>query len=255
MDMSQEATHHEDTPVAVPVDAPELEVCLGLHGRCPGGAVNERQLPKAAPFADAGHPLSVHIHLQGTQRERSERSWGGVWGHCGPSHPESPLCTHQSGPGKKGYAAAAPRLTSPWAQLPVPCPGLSWVSVGRAACLTHNAVQSCRCTGRPVASASPLSTHHETGLDGRRMYGPGLPSMQKPCPLPWPASGPHQPWRDLWPISPATHGDSDSVLPWTTGSGLGSAPIHTHAHGASLPGAVVPGSQGLGSAGTLPGRR
>lgn len=58
--------HHEDTPVAVPVNAPELEVCLGLHGRCPGGAIDEGQLPKAPAFTDAGHPLSVHVHLQGS---------------------------------------------------------------------------------------------------------------------------------------------------------------------------------------------
>lgn len=203
--------------------------------------------------------LVTHSPFTYTFRGHSENGQKGHGGACGVTVARPTLralsAPTRAGPVKKGCAAAAPRLTSPWAQLPVPCPGLSWVSVGRAACLTHNAVQSCRCTGRPVASASPLSTHHETGLDGRRMYGPGLPSMQKPCPLPWPASGPHQPWRDLWPISPATHGDSDSVLPWTTGSGLGSAPIHTHAHGASLPGAVVPGSQGLGSAGTLPGRR
>lgn len=121
--MCQEATHHEDTPVAVPVDAPELEICLGLHGCCPGGAVNERQLPKAAPFADAGHPLSIHIHLQGTQRERSERSWGA----CGVTVARPTLRAlsepTRAGPVKKGCAAAAPRLTSPWAQLPVPCPG------------------------------------------------------------------------------------------------------------------------------------
>lgn len=57
------ATHHEDAPVAVPVDAPELEVRLGFHGRCPGGAIDECELPKAATLADAGHPLSVHVHL------------------------------------------------------------------------------------------------------------------------------------------------------------------------------------------------
>lgn len=58
--------HHEDTPVAVPVNAPELEVRLGLHSRCPGGAIDEGQLPKAPAFTDAGHPLSVHVHLQGS---------------------------------------------------------------------------------------------------------------------------------------------------------------------------------------------
>ena len=57
------ATHHEDAAVAVAVDAPELEVGLGLHGRRPGGAVDERQLAKAAALADVGHPLSVHVHL------------------------------------------------------------------------------------------------------------------------------------------------------------------------------------------------
>lgn len=59
----QGSTHHEDAPVAVTVDTPELEVRLGLHGSRSGGAVDESQLPEASPLTDVGHPFPVHIYL------------------------------------------------------------------------------------------------------------------------------------------------------------------------------------------------
>lgn len=59
----QGSTHHEDAPVAVTVDAPELEIRFGLHGSCSRGAVDEGQLPEASPLTDVGHPFPVHIYL------------------------------------------------------------------------------------------------------------------------------------------------------------------------------------------------
>lgn len=75
------ATHHEDAAVAVSVDAPELEVGLGRHGGRPGGAVDERELPEAAALADAGYPLSVHVHLGGSVRSTVAGSHHGCEGH------------------------------------------------------------------------------------------------------------------------------------------------------------------------------
>lgn len=55
--------HHQDASVAVSVDAPELQVCLGLDGGSAGRSVDQRQLPEAASFPNAGHPLPVDINL------------------------------------------------------------------------------------------------------------------------------------------------------------------------------------------------
>lgn len=111
-------THHEDPPVAVPVNAPELEVRLGLHGRCPGGAIDEGQLPKAPAFTDAGHPLSVHVHLQGSgdsvggqgtvSGARGQGTVSGAWGQGTVSgargHPPSAHTLLQgTGPGGRGH--------------------------------------------------------------------------------------------------------------------------------------------------------
>lgn len=71
----QGATHHEDAPVAVTVDAPELEVCLGLHGSRSGGAIDESQLPEASPLADVGHPFPVHIDLGRTGEKGQWDTW------------------------------------------------------------------------------------------------------------------------------------------------------------------------------------
>lgn len=71
----QGSTHHEDAPVAVTVDAPELEVRFGLHSSRSGGAVDEGQLPEASPLTDVGHPLPVHIYLWG----RGEKGQWDTW--------------------------------------------------------------------------------------------------------------------------------------------------------------------------------
>ena len=55
--------HHEYSPVAVSVDAPQLDVGLGSDCGRPRGAVDQGQLSKAASFSDAGHPFIVHIDL------------------------------------------------------------------------------------------------------------------------------------------------------------------------------------------------
>lgn len=55
--------HHEYPPVTVPVDPPQLHVSFGSHRGRPGGAVDQRQLSKAAPLSDAGDPLAVDIDL------------------------------------------------------------------------------------------------------------------------------------------------------------------------------------------------
>lgn len=69
------AGYHEDAPVAVPVDAPQLEIGLGFDGGGPGGPVDQSQFPEAAPFPDAGHPLPVHVHLR---REEGTRVTDGA---------------------------------------------------------------------------------------------------------------------------------------------------------------------------------
>lgn len=71
----QGSTHHEDAPVAVTVDAPELEVRFGLHSSRSGGAVDEGQLSEASPLTDVGHPLPVHIYLWG----RGEKGQWDTW--------------------------------------------------------------------------------------------------------------------------------------------------------------------------------
>lgn len=55
--------YHQYSPVAVSVDAPQLDIGLASDRGCPGGAVDQCQLSKAAALADAGRPLTVHIHL------------------------------------------------------------------------------------------------------------------------------------------------------------------------------------------------
>lgn len=65
-----EAAHHQYPPVALPVDAPQLDVGLGLDGGGPRGPVDQRQLPEAAALADAGHPLVVDVHLEEKRPER-----------------------------------------------------------------------------------------------------------------------------------------------------------------------------------------
>lgn len=66
-----EAAHHQYPPVALPVDAPQLDVGLGLDGGGPRGPVDQRQLPEAAALADAGHPFVVDVHLE--ERKARER--------------------------------------------------------------------------------------------------------------------------------------------------------------------------------------
>lgn len=58
------AGYHEDAPVAVSVDAPQLEVGLGFDGGGPRGPVDQSQFSKTTAFPDAGHPLPVHVHLR-----------------------------------------------------------------------------------------------------------------------------------------------------------------------------------------------
>lgn len=72
-------THHQDASVAVPVDAPELQVCLGLDSGSPGGPVDQRQLPKAASFSNAGHPLPVDIDLPQHKTKEAKAVWGLSW--------------------------------------------------------------------------------------------------------------------------------------------------------------------------------
>lgn len=58
------AGYHEDAPVAVSVDAPQLEVGLGFDGGGPRGPVDQSQFSETTAFPDAGHPLAVHVHLR-----------------------------------------------------------------------------------------------------------------------------------------------------------------------------------------------
>ena len=197
--------HHEDTPVAVPVDAPELEVRLGLHGCCPGGAIDEGQLPKAPAFTDACHPLSVHVHLQGSgdsvggqgsgDSVRGLRSptlcphtpaghgdW--AWGHTAtscmgnpPQHPQGgrrslhPQCL--TGDGTQ-LCSALPR-TSQGAHL---MPSPAWTEAGQA-----QRWRCCPCRPR-------------SGPRGRTTQDPHLPGQA--ALLSSPARPPHQasPCRD-----------------------------------------------------------
>lgn len=66
--LSRSSAHHEYSPVAVSVDAPQLHVGLSSDCGCSGGTVDESQLTKAASFPNAGHPLVVHIHLAEAHR-------------------------------------------------------------------------------------------------------------------------------------------------------------------------------------------
>lgn len=58
------AAHHQYPPVALPVDAPQLDIGLGLDSGGPRGPVDQRQLPEAAALADAAHPFVVDVHLE-----------------------------------------------------------------------------------------------------------------------------------------------------------------------------------------------
>lgn len=62
--------HHKYSPVAVSVDAPQLDVGLGSNCGRPRGAVYQCQLSEAATFSNAGHPFVVHIDLSGYQGSR-----------------------------------------------------------------------------------------------------------------------------------------------------------------------------------------
>lgn len=61
------AGYHEDAPVAVSVDAPQLEVGLGFDSGRPRGPVDQGEFSETPAFADAGHPLPVHVHLRGEE--------------------------------------------------------------------------------------------------------------------------------------------------------------------------------------------
>lgn len=61
------SSYHEDAPVAVPVDAPQFEIGLGLDSSSSRSAVDQGQFSKTASFSDAGHPLPVDVHLQTEQ--------------------------------------------------------------------------------------------------------------------------------------------------------------------------------------------
>ena len=65
--------HHKYSPVAVSVDAPQLDVGLGSNCGRPRGAVYQGQLSKAASFPDAGHPFIVHIHLSDWWEETKKK--------------------------------------------------------------------------------------------------------------------------------------------------------------------------------------
>lgn len=69
------AGYHKDASVAVSVDAPQLEVGLGLDGGGPRGPVDQSKFPETAAFPDAGHPLPVHVHLRG-EEETGVTDWG-----------------------------------------------------------------------------------------------------------------------------------------------------------------------------------
>lgn len=62
-------SYHEDASVAVSIDAPQFEVSLGFDRGSSGGPVDQRQFPKAPSFANIGHQLPIHIHLQTGTRD------------------------------------------------------------------------------------------------------------------------------------------------------------------------------------------
>lgn len=65
------AAHHQYPPVALPVNAPKLDIRFGFDGGGPGGPVDQRQLPEAAALPDAGYPFAVDIHL-GKNKKRPD---------------------------------------------------------------------------------------------------------------------------------------------------------------------------------------
>lgn len=66
--------HHQDPPVALPVDAPQLDIRLGFDGGGPRRPVDQRQLPEAAALPDAGHPFVVDVHLEKNPQEALSHS-------------------------------------------------------------------------------------------------------------------------------------------------------------------------------------
>lgn len=68
--LTRSSAHHKYSPVAVSIDAPQLDIGLSSYCGCSWGTVYESQLTKAASFPNTGHPLIVHIHLTESQRRR-----------------------------------------------------------------------------------------------------------------------------------------------------------------------------------------
>ena len=54
---------HEDASIGVPVDAPKLHICLGLHCCSSRSSINESQLSKASSFSNSGHQLPIFVDL------------------------------------------------------------------------------------------------------------------------------------------------------------------------------------------------
>ena len=57
-------SHHEDPSVAVPVNAPQFHVRLGLDSGRSRSPVNQSKLPEAPSFPNAGCPFIVDIDLK-----------------------------------------------------------------------------------------------------------------------------------------------------------------------------------------------
>lgn len=82
--------HHKYSPVAVSVNAPQLDIGLGSDCGRPRSAVDQGQLSEAAALSDAGHPFIVHIDLldwqdtnQGIRSQRSQKPKGKLkTSHC-----------------------------------------------------------------------------------------------------------------------------------------------------------------------------
>ena len=68
---------HEDSPVRVTVDAPQLDVRVSrLDGGSPGGSVDQGQLAEATAFPNCDHPLAIDKHLcGGTYSSGSSMQW------------------------------------------------------------------------------------------------------------------------------------------------------------------------------------
>ena len=60
--------HHKYSPVAVSVDAPQLDIGLSSNCGRSWSAVYQGQLAEAASFPNTGHPLIVHIHLRAAEQ-------------------------------------------------------------------------------------------------------------------------------------------------------------------------------------------